>query len=123
MPVRCKRVWDPVEEQDGLRVLVTYYWPRGLARSAVDRWYRALGTPPALLRPWQEGRLSREQFEAAYRTALETPEARELLRELARQSLQGTVTLLTSFRDLERSHVWILKDIIEGLQAASPPAT
>ena len=118
MPVRCKRVYDPPEPDDGVRVLVTYYWPRGLTKSAVDRWYRALGTPPALLKAWQEGRISPEAFRATYLAALQTPEAAELIRELAQLSRAGNVTLLTSVRELERSHVWILKELVEQ-QAAS----
>ena len=119
MPVRCKRVYDPPEAEDGLRVLVTYYWPRGLPKSAVDRWYRALGTPPSLIRPWQEGRMTPEAFRSAYLAALATEEASRLIRELAEASRAGTVTLLTSLRDLDRSHVWILKELVER-QAAAP---
>ena len=121
MPVRCKRVYDPAEPDDGVRVLVTYYWPRGLPKSAVDRWYRALGTPPALIKPWQEGRVAPETFRETYLAALRTEEAARLIRELAQLSRTGNVTLLTSFRELDRSHVWILKELVEEQAAALNP--
>ena len=121
MPVRCKRVYDPPEPEDGTRVLVTYYWPRGLPKTAVDRWYRALGTPPALIKPWQGGQMSPETFRATYLAALQTEEATRLIRELAELSRTGNVTLLTSFRELNRSHVWILKELVEQQAAALSP--
>ena len=113
MAIRLKRVYDPPESDDGLRVLATYYWPRGVPKSAVDRWYRALGVPPRLLAPWLQATITPEEFRAAYLQALETDEAKRLIRELAELSRTQTVTLLTSVREFERSHLWILKEVIE----------
>lgn len=113
MAIRVKRVYDPPEPDDGLRVLVTYYWPRGVPKTAVDRWYRALGVPPRLLAPWLQASITPEEFKKAYLQALQTDEAQGLIRELARLSRAQTVTLLTSVREMERSHLWILKEVIE----------
>jgi uncharacterized protein YeaO (DUF488 family) len=30
--VKTKSVYDPVEESDGDRILVTQYWPRGISK-------------------------------------------------------------------------------------------
>ncbi|MBE3599664.1 MAG: DUF488 family protein [Limnochordaceae bacterium] len=123
--LRLKRVYDAIEPDDGIRVLVTYYWPRGIPKTSVDRWYRALGTPPALLKPWQQGKVPRDRFVSLYRTAVETEEARGLIRELAALAREQTVTLLTSFRDLEHSHLPILRQLIEeeaSRLAPKPPS-
>lgn len=42
-PVRRKRVYEPALPDDGLRVLFTTYWPRGVRHEAVDEWVRATG--------------------------------------------------------------------------------
>lgn len=120
MPIRVKRVYDPPEPEDGLRVLVTYYWPRGVPRAAVDRWYRALGVPPRLLASWLQSAIGPDEFRQAYLQALQTDEAQALLDELARLARTQSVTLLTSVREMERSHLGILKDLIE--RRAAPNA-
>lgn len=50
MPLKTKRWCDPVEPDDGLRVLVCRYRPRGLpkAKETWDVWMRELGPSPAL---------------------------------------------------------------------------
>lgn len=119
MSIRLKRVYDPIQPDDGLRVLVTRYWPRGVPRTAVHRWLRALGTPPTLLKPWQAQQISPEEFRRVYLASLQTEEAQAHLDELADLARTQTVTLLTSFHDLARSHLHILKELIEARQAAA----
>jgi len=38
--IKAKRVYDPPEPGDGVRVLVDRLWPRGVRREAVDVWMR-----------------------------------------------------------------------------------
>ena len=51
--VRCKRVYDPIEEDDGYRVLVDRIWPRGIKREnlVLDAWHKELA-PSTELRKW-----------------------------------------------------------------------
>ena len=44
MNVAIKRVYDPLERNDGLRVLVDRLWPRGLSKDAaqIDIWAKEL---------------------------------------------------------------------------------
>ena len=53
MAIRIKRVYDPVEEADGLRVLVDRIWPRGISKDAarLDSWARSI-SPSDELRRW-----------------------------------------------------------------------
>ncbi len=50
---RVRRVYDPPEPADGVRVLVDRLWPRGVSKehAAVDEWSKEL-TPSARLRTW-----------------------------------------------------------------------
>ena len=40
--IRVKRILDQRETSDGVRVLVTRYWPRGVRKEHFDCWMREL---------------------------------------------------------------------------------
>jgi uncharacterized protein YeaO (DUF488 family) len=112
--LRVRRVYEPSEPDDGVRVLVDRLWPRGLAKDAadVDEWPKAL-TPSTQLRRWfhaDEG--SYQEFAERYAAELAEPAAAEALdgvRELVRE---GPVTLLTASWTPERSHAAVLVDLL-----------
>ncbi len=116
MSVRVRRVYDPAEPEDGVRVLVDRLWPRGLAKDAarVDRWPKAV-TPSAELRRWSHaGEGSYEEFTDRYEAELAADEAAEALdgvRELVRE---GEVTLLTASKTPDRSHAAVLARLLES---------
>jgi len=51
--IRVKRVYEPPDEEDGVRVLVDRLWPRGLSkeRAKVDLWAKEIA-PSEDLRKW-----------------------------------------------------------------------
>ncbi len=116
MSVRVRRVYDPAEPEDGVRVLVDRLWPRGLAKDAarVDRWPKAV-TPSAELRRWYHAdERSYEEFAERYEAELAADEAAEALdgvRELVRE---GEVTLLTASKTPDRSHAAVLARLLES---------
>jgi len=112
--IRLKRIYDPAEDDDGLRVLCTAFWPRGVKKSAVDRWYRELGAPRELIRPYLDGKVPWTEFRDAMWAALHSPEAQKALAEIAAEIRNGrTVTLLTSVRDLSQTHLRIVADALQ----------
>lgn len=112
--IRIKRVYDPPSSEDGIRVLCTKRWPRGVRRGATDRWMPELGTPPELLGPWLAGTLDPEEFRVRMRIALRNTKARACIEELATLVRQGeAIALLTSVRDLTRTHLLVVQEEIE----------
>ncbi|HEY8984166.1 MAG TPA: DUF488 family protein [Streptomyces sp.] len=110
MSLRVRRVYDPAEPDDGLRVLVDRLWPRGLSKDAarVDEWPKAL-TPSTELRRWYHaGEGPYEEFARRYEAELTGPEAARLLADLRESAARGTVTLLTSAKVWEESHAAVL---------------
>jgi uncharacterized protein YeaO (DUF488 family) len=112
--IRIKRVYEPVEKTDGMRVLVDRLWPRGLTKeaAALDEWLRDIAPSTSLRqwfhtepRPWAE-------FVARYRTELAEPQCAAHLKRLGELAKQGTVTLLYAVRDEERNHAIIVRDAI-----------
>ncbi|NJP53238.1 DUF488 family protein [Streptomyces sp. SBST2-5] len=115
MSVRVRRVYEPPEADDGVRVLVDRLWPRGLAKEAarIDEWPKGL-TPSTELRRWYHaGEGSFEEFRERYEAELEVPEAAELLQHLRELVAEGPVTLLTASRQPERSQAAVLARLLE----------
>lgn len=119
-PIRTRRWNDPAEPDDGLRLLITRYRPRGLARAdeTWDRWNPDLG-PSRELHAAVYGKGGRTQitwatYLARYRA--EMRQQRDAIDALARRVLAGEqVTLLCSAScDREsRCHRSVLRDLIE----------
>ena len=125
MPIRTKRWNDPREPDDGLRILICRYRPRGVSKAdeTWDRWLPALGPSKELHRayfPKSGSPISWTGYRARYLN--EQRANRELIEDLAHRSKSGeTITLLcTSICDREsRCHRSLLKELIEQAENAT----
>jgi uncharacterized protein YeaO (DUF488 family) len=108
-----KSIYDPKSPDDGLRVLVMRYWPRGIKRNRVDIWFRDLGTSPELIKAWRSGTLSWVEFRQAYLAEVKGKGKQDIIRKLAKRAKTEKLTLLCSCRDHTRCHRGILKQLIE----------
>jgi uncharacterized protein YeaO (DUF488 family) len=108
--IRVKRIYDPPDRQDGLRVLVDRIWPRGVRKgeARVDLWLKDVA-PSTELRRWFGHDPERwVEFRRRYRTELkERPDVLALLRDKARR---GRVTLLFAAGDPERNNAVALAE-------------
>ncbi|MFF4492259.1 DUF488 domain-containing protein [Streptomyces sp. NPDC001544] len=114
MSVRVRRIYEPPEPDDGLRVLVDRLWPRGVSKEAahVDEWPKGL-TPSDELRRWYHGdQGSYEEFRERYEAELAAPEAAELLDRLRESARTSPVTLVTASKNLEQGHVSVLARLL-----------
>ncbi|CAL9318145.1 DUF488 domain-containing protein [Streptomyces sp. R02] len=124
MSVRVRRVYEPPEPDDGVRVLVDRLWPRGLAKDAarVDEWPKGL-TPSTELRRWYHGceetLASFEEFRERYEAELAAPEAADLLEGVRQLAGKGTVTLLTASKQPDTSHAEVLARLLDDRPARS----
>ena len=125
MPIKTKRWDDPAEPDDGYRLLVTRYRPRGVAKEdeTWDAWQPKLGPSTQLHAavyteksspvPWP---LYRKKYLA------EQAENTGLIAQLAARVAGGeTITLLCSSACTRESrcHRSILKELIEAEMAKS----
>lgn len=114
--VRVRRVYEPPDSHDGLRILVDRIWPRGLTKAdaTLDEWCKQVA-PSTELRTWYHHEPERfEEFTRRYQGELCEPEraiALERLRELAKTN---RLTLLTATADARLSHAHILADVLNG---------
>jgi uncharacterized protein YeaO (DUF488 family) len=110
-----KSIYDPKSSDDGLRVLVMRYWPRGVKKEKVDVWFKDLGTSAELIKAWKSGKLTWTQFRNRYIAELKDARKQTIIQELAKRSRTEKVTLLCGCHDANRCHRAILKQHIERL--------
>ncbi len=111
---RTKRIYEPQETSDGLRVLVDRIWPRGVSKADahIDRWAKELA-PSGELRTWFNHDPARwEEFRLRYRKELQ--DRMEDLRLLTGKDGRP-VTLLFSARDADRNQAVVLKELLDEI--------
>jgi uncharacterized protein YeaO (DUF488 family) len=113
MAIRTKRVYDPREDADGVRVLVDRLWPRGFTKERLqaDLWLKD-AAPSDALRKWFHRDFSQwEAFRERYVSELDgRPQVADELVELSRK---GTLTLLFAARDAHVNHAVVLKEYLD----------
>lgn len=97
--VRIKRIYAPVAEGDGYRILVDRLWPRGVskAEARIDLWMRDIAPSTALRRWFNHDPAKWEEFCERYR--IELREQQPLLDAVRQQAKEGPVTLVYAARD------------------------
>lgn len=110
--IQLKRVYDTAEKSDGVRLLADRIWPRGVKKTELDHdeWIKDLCPSNSLRKAWHNDEMSYRQFEEKYRKEL-SQQTENLIR-LANETTQHTVTLLSAVKNIERSHLPILKKTI-----------
>ena len=131
MLIKTKRWNDPPEPDDGFRLLVTRYRPRGVAKAdeTWEAWEPDLG-PSVELHAAAYGKgetnisVPWPVYRARYLAEMRRPEGKKLIADLARRVRDGeTLTLLCSSACVRetRCHRSLLKELIEK-QIADGPA-
>jgi uncharacterized protein YeaO (DUF488 family) len=120
MPIRTRRWNDPAEPDDGRRILICRYRPRGVRKDAEtwDEWRKDLGPSKELHADYygKHGKepISWDEYRRRYLQEMEVQG--EHIAELARQvAAGGTITLLCSSActDESRCHRTLLRELIE----------
>jgi uncharacterized protein YeaO (DUF488 family) len=113
--LRIKRVYDPIRDEDGTRVLVDRLWPRGISREkgGIDLWLKDISPSEALRRRFHAKPAQWSAFRSAYAAELEQEAAQPAIQELRRRLTRGPVTLLYAARDENRNNAVALKMWLE----------
>jgi uncharacterized protein YeaO (DUF488 family) len=113
--LRIKRVYQPPDPQDGVRVLVDRLWPRGLSRerAQVDLWLKEIAPSDELRHRFHGDPAGWEDFKTAYYAELERPPAQSAVRELLDRLIREPVTLLFAARNESCNNAVALKEWLE----------
>jgi uncharacterized protein YeaO (DUF488 family) len=126
MPIRTKRWNDPIETDDGHRLLITRYRPRGVSKAdeTWQEWNPKLGPSKELLAAFRTSTSSPIGWSSyGVKYVQEQRANRELINALAGRSKDGEmITLLCSSScDREsRCHRSILRELIETAEKSLP---
>jgi uncharacterized protein YeaO (DUF488 family) len=113
--VRIKRVYQPPDAEDGVRVLVDRLWPRGLSRerAQIDLWLKEVAPSHALRRRFHGRPEHWEDFKTAYYAELEEAPAQSAAGVLLARLAHEPVTLLFAARDDTRNNAVALKEWLD----------
>ena len=110
--LRTKRIYDPADAGDGVRVLIMRLWPRGIRKDRITTWMRELGPVRGLLNDFLHGGLTWGEYRPRYLAGLERPEAQAQVEEVLALAARGPVTLLCGCADANRCHRLLLLDYL-----------
>lgn len=115
MQIKLKRIYEPSEEQDGVRILVDRLWPRGMTKqdAKINLWPKLL-TPSNELRKWYQHDLAHwDEFQQRYlaELALQQQALNTLFQQL--QSVE-IITLPSASKHVDYSHMTVLKSYVQS---------
>lgn len=116
MALQIKRIYDAVQESDGIRLLVDRLWPRGVSKenAHLDGWLKELAPSPEL-RVWFGHKAENfAEFAMLYRAELDASgKAQAAAQQAALQSKNNMVTLLYGAKDTQINHAIVLRTYLE----------
>lgn len=115
MAVKTKSIYKPTERGDGIRALITRYYPRGVKSSHFDIWIRTLSPSGPLLKKYKDGKIQWAEFEIAllseFRENLDSIESIYILHDLSRKR---NVTLLCYEKEDQPCHRHVVKELVDS---------
>lgn len=113
--IKSRSIYRPVEEEDGLRVLVTRFYPRGVKREKYDIWMRELAPSAELLKRYKNAEVDWDCFKNSLLAELrDNIDSIEAIYTLKTQSDSQNITILCYEKDGTPCHRHMIKDLIEN---------
>ncbi|WP_085993979.1 DUF488 domain-containing protein [Oceanobacillus senegalensis] len=116
MSIRLKRIYEKVDPDDGVRVLVDRIWPRGISKekAKLDVWMKEVAPTSELRKEFNHDPQKFPEFKKRYIEELSNGVQKESLQKLIDMiSHNETVTLLYGAKDTKHNQAVLLKEIIE----------
>ena len=111
MTIKIKRIYEPAERGDGVRILVDRLWPRSVKKEAIDIWLKDIA-PSNELRNWFHHEKPKwAPFRTKYLKELSAN--KEAVAELRRAAKGKTVTLLYGAKDTEHNHAQVIAEFLK----------
>ena len=111
--IKTKRVYEQVDENDGVRFFVERLWPRGIKKENLfmNAWLKDVSPSPEL-RSWYKHDLTKwVEFQQRYKAELD--ENPDTWKPLIKAALEGNLTLLYAARDEEHNSALVLKNYLD----------
>ena len=115
--IRLQRAYEDPDADDGYRVLVDHFWPRGRSKETLnlDEWAKDLA-PDAELIQWFGHKPERwEEFRQRYRAWLDEAEQVARLRELLDAAGGGVMTLVYGAKNETENQAVVIRETLLDL--------
>lgn len=113
--ISLKRAYDPVEENDGYRILVDRLWPRGVSKEdlKLNIWLKVIA-PSDELREWFSHDPDKyQEFARRYRSELDSkPEAVEELQEILHR--HKDLIFIYAAKNRDQNNAVVLKEYVDS---------
>ena len=111
--IQVKRVYEPVSESDGERILVDRLWPRGLSKETarISVWLRDIAPTDELRKWYTHDEAKWAEFKKRYFSELSGKG--DLIATIMERAKKGNVTLLFSSRAEKYNNAVALRAYIE----------
>lgn len=114
MRIKTKSIYEPGGEEDGLRILITRFYPRGVRREKYDVWIRSLAPSAELLKRYKNSEIGWGSFKTTLLSELRSNiDSVEAIYTLKAESLVQDITLLCYEKDGIPCHRRVVGDLIE----------
>jgi len=114
MALRTKSIYEPRAESDGIRVLITRFYPRGVKKERFDRWTKDLSPSKELLQAYRSKEKNWDVFRSEFISQLKAnPASMDAIRLVRSESKKGDVTLLCYERGELPCHRYIVAELIK----------
>jgi len=116
LTLHTKSIYDDKTSSDGIRILITRFYPRGVKKERFDLWIRDASPTPNLLKEYKKGLIVWPEFSKRFRKQLTSlEESKAAIDRLAELSKSADITLLCYEREGENCHRTIVKSRLENL--------
>lgn len=112
--IKIKRIYDPLGDDDGYRILIDRLWPRGVSKEKahMDLWLKEISPSTELRERFHHDPEKWGEFNSLYRTELaDKKEQLSQIKELEKEHI--TVTLLYAAKDMEHNNAVALLKILK----------
>ncbi len=110
--VKMKSIYAEKTKDDGHRILITRYYPRGVKKTHFDDWVRELAPSRELLKQYKEGKITWKKFEKQFIKQMNDEESKEKLQIISTQAKKKPITLLCYEKNDHECHRHLVQNLL-----------
>lgn len=114
--MQIKRIYEPIAESDGYRILVDRLWPRGISKekAKIDVWAKQIAPSPEIRKEFHHNPALMQDFSFKYLHELDhNDDARDFVALVRQKLAHNNVTLLYAAKSQSVNHATVLKKWIQ----------
>lgn len=114
--IKLKRAYEDPSQDDGYRILVDKFWPRGISKedAEIDEWLKEIAPTDTLRNVFHESD-DFSSFKTQYKEQLKTTKRKEACQKILDKAKEGGVTLVFTSKNEKENNAVVLKEFLEEM--------